>query len=122
MRISDWSSDVCSSDLFGPGPPRPLGDRLGERLGAPIARIECNQNFAHHQVSSVRVKALEAAHIHHAGTRRSSLAYRLTCWSQTDCSQTSPQPWPFPPATPPFPLGQYPTRFPPPLPISTSPL
>src|SRR3546814_3335548 len=28
MRISDWSSDVCSSDLHGP-----TGDRRGERRG-----------------------------------------------------------------------------------------
>src|SRR3546814_14469512 len=32
MRISDWSSDVCSSDLFGPGGPVPpaRGDGSGE--------------------------------------------------------------------------------------------
>src|SRR3546814_11392525 len=26
MRISDWSSDVCSSDLYDPGVPNPLWD------------------------------------------------------------------------------------------------
>src|SRR3546814_8406190 len=30
MRISDWSSDVCSSDLAGPIPPSPT-----ELLGSP---------------------------------------------------------------------------------------
>src|SRR3546814_1027441 len=29
MRISDWSSDVCSSDLAGPGYPGDEGQRLG---------------------------------------------------------------------------------------------
>src|SRR3546814_5704237 len=35
MRISDWSSDVCSSDLIGPG----LGGELGRahRIGVPAA-------------------------------------------------------------------------------------
>src|SRR3546814_12438247 len=32
MRISDWSSDVCSSDLLGPG------KRIGRRLH--IARLQ----------------------------------------------------------------------------------
>src|SRR3546814_9157574 len=42
MRISDWSSDVCSSDLIGTGPlphpttqrQYPMGGRVGERAGA----------------------------------------------------------------------------------------
>src|SRR3546814_6815394 len=34
MRISDWSSDVCSSDLVA----LPLLDALGERLDAGIHR------------------------------------------------------------------------------------
>src|SRR3546814_8936886 len=37
MRISDWSSDVCSSDLFEEGGTAWAGDddfALGERLGA----------------------------------------------------------------------------------------
>src|SRR3546814_7191352 len=33
MRISDWSSDVCSSDLAGAGV-----DRVGERDDAPFRR------------------------------------------------------------------------------------
>src|SRR3546814_15639117 len=31
MRISDWSSDVCSSDLARPGPPQPAAAALGRR-------------------------------------------------------------------------------------------
>src|SRR3546814_13947326 len=42
MRISDWSSDVCSSDLDDPDPPRFAGDRKGgarcNRRQAPQAR------------------------------------------------------------------------------------
>src|SRR3546814_17891211 len=42
MRISDWSSDVCSSDLFSalPGFP-PRGDRgvAGKRVGAFVVGV-----------------------------------------------------------------------------------
>src|SRR3546814_2370892 len=37
MRISDWSSDVCSSDLAQPGDGRPAGRRAG-RQGSSRAR------------------------------------------------------------------------------------
>src|SRR3546814_12399962 len=36
MRISDWSSDVCSSDLDGL-PKRNVGDRQGARLAFPAS-------------------------------------------------------------------------------------
>src|SRR3546814_10403103 len=32
MRISDWSSDVCSSDLFGVMPERPVAEVRYDRL------------------------------------------------------------------------------------------
>src|SRR3546814_5458219 len=35
MRISDWSSDVCSSDLVRPRALRPGGDRRGAPVGVP---------------------------------------------------------------------------------------
>src|SRR3546814_9623811 len=35
MRISDWSSDVCSSDLLAEAPDQPGGKRIGER---PVRR------------------------------------------------------------------------------------
>src|SRR3546814_14455889 len=37
MRISDWSSDVCSSDLLGPGDTASLDQRL-RGLGAVAAK------------------------------------------------------------------------------------
>src|SRR3546814_18983799 len=37
MRISDWSSDVCSSDLIAGGD-RPFGGALG--LGHPLGELE----------------------------------------------------------------------------------
>src|SRR3546814_9328325 len=44
MRISDWSSDVCSSDLLPPRPavpPRPVVPRLRRRrAGFQLARID----------------------------------------------------------------------------------
>src|SRR3546814_13823590 len=55
MRISDWSSDVCSSDLFANQrgnifnersiarqayvPPRLLAQIAGESLGAPLGQV-----------------------------------------------------------------------------------
>src|SRR3546814_6132112 len=36
MRISDWSSDVCSSDLAGGAAPRPAGAR--RLAGGPLRR------------------------------------------------------------------------------------
>src|SRR3546814_20403449 len=51
MRISDWSSDVCSSDLYLPNSPNPdwsgsqannPGDALvaAQRVGAEVARMD----------------------------------------------------------------------------------
>src|SRR3546814_10440494 len=37
MRISDWSSDVCSSDLG-----QPAGIRLGVRLGYASGQLGCS--------------------------------------------------------------------------------
>src|SRR3546814_10358066 len=41
VRISDWSSDVCSSDLFGIdlGGPGGRGDKLSERIGGHLGRL-----------------------------------------------------------------------------------
>src|SRR3546814_4815878 len=36
MRISDWSSDVCSSDLFPPGKAGDQGDGVGGMLCAHV--------------------------------------------------------------------------------------
>src|SRR3546814_2904054 len=38
MRISDWSSDVCSSDLRRRAPRRPQDDELSARIGQPDPR------------------------------------------------------------------------------------
>src|SRR3546814_2161146 len=39
MRISDWSSDVCSSDLSGsPGPQPPCSKKIDSRRGAETRR------------------------------------------------------------------------------------
>src|SRR3546814_6376305 len=48
MRISDWSSDVCSSDLFdqrgarAEGPFAPGGDDLDVRLQRIVAELEAH--------------------------------------------------------------------------------
>src|SRR3546814_10597517 len=36
MRISDWSSDVCSSDLLEPGRDAPAGPALGPAASAGV--------------------------------------------------------------------------------------
>src|SRR3546814_14296730 len=38
MRISDWSSDVCSSDLDGDAEPPAFGERAGRDDAAPERR------------------------------------------------------------------------------------
>src|SRR3546814_5772708 len=44
MRISDWSSDVCSSDLTAQGHPMDCGDN---RLGARLDRVDdCGERAA----------------------------------------------------------------------------
>src|SRR3546814_16423348 len=61
MRISDWSSDVCSSDLFGEGA---FGDRTGEAEAVEHGRVQLVDDFAQvavgagHQVAD-RAQALE---------------------------------------------------------------
>src|SRR3546814_1647750 len=45
MRISDWSSDVCSSDLLAALPPavaRDVGTVVLERLVRELGGIECD--------------------------------------------------------------------------------
>src|SRR3546814_6937881 len=39
MRISDWSSDVCSSDLQGPGPKQPLIVVCGEQVAMKLLAV-----------------------------------------------------------------------------------
>src|SRR3546814_21101825 len=39
MRISDWSSDVCSSDLAGKFLARALGDRTRKSILGPVDRV-----------------------------------------------------------------------------------
>src|SRR3546814_16625667 len=39
MRISDWSSDVCSSDLLAGDQPRPCGHRLEPCRGSTRAKL-----------------------------------------------------------------------------------
>src|SRR3546814_4288602 len=40
MRISDWSSDVCSSDLYGPGRPQQRIAVFGLKLALDVAKDE----------------------------------------------------------------------------------
>src|SRR3546814_9275269 len=40
MRISDWSSDVCSSDLYGPGRPQQRIAVFGLKFALDVAKDE----------------------------------------------------------------------------------
>src|SRR3546814_5650862 len=69
MRISDWSSDVCSSDLVGP---IPAISRLLDRTGMQIADfdlIEINEAFAAQALAVMRAFGLadDAEHINPNG-------------------------------------------------------
>src|SRR3546814_7286862 len=63
MRISDWSSDVCSSDLIGPVP---ASRRALEKAGWEIADldlIEANEAFAAQALSVNKEMGWDAAKI-----------------------------------------------------------
>src|SRR3546814_5964168 len=47
MRISDWSSDVCSSDLFSPSPPPSPREGEGFRGKSPHESSNGSQASAH---------------------------------------------------------------------------
>src|SRR3546814_4823420 len=49
MRISDWSSDVCSSDLVRPGPATPCA------IAGPCLWLECEKHPAYNCSLSQRV-------------------------------------------------------------------
>src|SRR3546814_2690532 len=63
MRISDWSSDVCSSDLYAPGGAtdilaRMVGKQLSENLGQPVV-IE-NKAGGNTSIAATQVARAEA--------------------------------------------------------------
>src|SRR3546814_15563843 len=53
MRISDWSSDVCSSDLVFPAPqfdrPCQIGDLTDHRLGIALLIDQGQRQIARHR-------------------------------------------------------------------------
>src|SRR3546814_1863646 len=94
MRISDWSSDVCSSDLEMPGPlqeiltapasPAGYGDDLGRALAALQlqdgldAFLVRHDDVGDHQVRRVGVEQLDAsAAVRGAGIGRASCRERV---------------------------------------------
>src|SRR3546814_18130872 len=61
MRISDWSSDVCSSDLLDGWPHSPLAPKILEAVdgGAVVAQTR------HHELAGVGVLGLVALELRH---------------------------------------------------------
>src|SRR3546814_6028346 len=63
MRISDWSSDVCSSDLVGIGAVAAAGDRQRQRP-ARVAEAEMQGGEATHRQAD-DVGGVDAEPVHH---------------------------------------------------------
>src|SRR3546814_11005546 len=59
MRISDWSSDVCSSDLFrclsrSPSPPNQQHDTVGlSRNDAAVIDGQNRRGIEHHEIEKI---------------------------------------------------------------------
>src|SRR3546814_19576416 len=71
MRISDWSSDVCSSDLYGGSAIvalRVVGDRLWRRSGGPSQ----SHSLKHQQHCHCAEGASQERSSHHTRLRTSS--------------------------------------------------
>src|SRR3546814_20937445 len=73
MRISDWSSDVCSSDLQGVGGQEQQQDDIEPRwhilvvYGAPQLAIECAAQRGHEPEETDETKLAEAQQGHDPG-------------------------------------------------------
>src|SRR3546814_2539913 len=63
MRISDWSSDVCSSDLHAGGNEGTQGARRGDNGGGQLWIVSRSQHFRHRNAAHGRRRG-------HAGSRR----------------------------------------------------
>src|SRR3546814_15998920 len=110
MRISDWSSDVCSSDLT-------LGDQLEQQFGAGLGErhkaqfVDDEQLVSGHLLLEAQKTALVAGLHHFADQRcRGGEAHRqsflaccksepqryvrlsVACWPQSDGDVTPPAP------------------------------
>src|SRR3546814_1245092 len=76
MRISDWSSDVCSSDLLGP--PRPLATAYTISLADPAVMEAAARNAAAAGYALLKVKLGGDGDMDRiAAVRRGSPAARL---------------------------------------------
>src|SRR3546814_15448801 len=69
MRISDWSSDVCSSDL-----PQEIVEHLVTVLGGDAFRVELHAMDGQIAVTHAHDEAVGAGRVHHQRIRQ---AFRL---------------------------------------------
>src|SRR3546814_7240035 len=91
MRISDWSSDVCSSDLRGPPSPLLHGIELGEITGNKETAVPRGNDF--HSINGSRALSPRASRppepqSGHSLSRRGSTKRRV---------RLSGRPWIVPP-------------------------
>src|SRR3546814_2591858 len=69
MRISDWSSDVCSSDLLLHRAERPLDLALGAGRGVPVVGLrrqmgeDAHAEAAHHRLEHARPADRAVVHV-----------------------------------------------------------
>src|SRR3546814_5554152 len=62
MRISDWSSDVCSSDLSKAIPPTAISPKSDSAtVGATAPPVDCNRPFRMRGMGSLRLLRSVAA-------------------------------------------------------------
>src|SRR3546814_5989168 len=96
MRISDWSSDVCSSDLPGAGHDQPRGDAGGQcaagAAGRDHARLLLDRPVPFDDGPGDRPVAAGGRSEEHTSELQSlmRISYAVSCWKKKK-TQTHPR-------------------------------
>src|SRR3546814_16708910 len=75
MRISDWSADVCSSDLVGAHRARPGRQPIGRPADEPGDRPVCDRPFANQAAQHKKLAVIVRGQIGRASCRESVCQY-----------------------------------------------
>src|SRR3546814_14749907 len=81
MRISDWSSDVCSSDLVAPG--GFIKAKVGDALGQFLALDPVIDALGHRQLLQLPAQVLDQARVQACGGR-TTLEQRLQMLARSE--------------------------------------